>query len=374
LYWKYNNASLQLVGFHILLIGSPMSKVFYKYLGETETWPQLSHVYPSSLTYDDVYLVPQTSEIASRTIVDTSVKLGPYTLTKPIISAPMDTISGERMIRELGRLGAMGTLPRGNMDERKMICKRLTKDKVPCMYAVGLKSGLEEAEILKKAGAELVVVDVAHGGSVAAQELAQKIKKKLKMSVVVGNIVTYTEAQSYKKYGIDIAKVGVGPGGLCKTRVVAGTGFPQLSAIFEVTECDLPVIADGGIKQAGDAAKAIAAGATVVMIGSLFAGTDETPGEYTMNGKKLARGQASLEYMRDNMIASNEFRAAEGISVEVDPRGPVSRIIEELMGGLRSAMTYAGASNIKEFQEKAQFIVVTNSAQREGVPWIKSVI
>lgn len=351
-----------------------MSKVFYKYLGKTETWPNITNVYPSSLTYDDVYIVPQNSPIASRTIVDTSVKFGPYTLSKPIISAPMDTISGERMIRELARLGAMGTLPRGDLEERKDICERLSSENIPCMYAISLKNGYDEAVELKKRGAQLVVVDVAHGGSIPAQELAQKIKSKLKLTVVLGNIVTYTEALSYKKHDIDIAKVGVGPGGLCKTRVVAGTGFPQLSAVFEVGEAGLPVIADGGIKQAGDCAKAIAAGASVVMIGSLFAGTDETPGDYTMNGKKLARGQASLEYMRDNSISTNEFRAAEGISVEIDPRGPVARIIEELMGGLRSAMAYTGAQNIKEFQEKAQFIVVTTSAQREGVPWIKSVL
>jgi IMP dehydrogenase len=351
-----------------------MSKVFYKYLDKTETWPDLSNVIPSSLTYDDVYLVPQTSDIASRSVVDTSIKIGPYTLSKPIISAPMDTITGERMIRELGRLGGMGTLPRGDLEERIDICKRLSEEDIPCMYAVSLKNGYEEAEKLQKAGAQLIVVDIAHGGSVPAQELAQKIKKKLKLTVVLGNIATYTEALSYKKHDIDIAKGSVGPGGLCKTRIVAGTGFPQLSAIFEVTEANIPFIADGGIKQAGDFAKAIAAGAIAVMIGSLLAGTDETPGEYTMNGKKIARGQASKEYMQDNQITTNEFRAAEGISVEIGPRGPVARVVEELMGGLRSAMTYAGAQNIKEFQEKAQFIIATISAQREGVPWIKSVI
>ena len=351
-----------------------MSKVFYKHLGETETWPNLSNVYPSSLTYDDVYLVPQTSPIASRSVVDTSIKLGPYTLSKPIISAPMDTITGEKMIRELGRLGAIGTLPRGDLEERKRICKKLTDDNIPCIYAVGLKNGLEEAVALKKKGAQLILVDVAHGGSIPAQELAHEIKKKLKLPVIVGNIVTYTETLSYKKYDIDIAKVGVGPGGLCTTRIVAGTGFPQLSAIFETTASGLPIIADGGVKQSGDFAKAIAAGATAIMVGSLFAGTDETPGEYTMNGKKLARGQASAEYMRDNNIATSEFRAAEGISVEIEPRGPVARIIEQLMGGLRSAMTYAGAANIKDFQKKAQFILVTASAQREGIPWIKNVL
>ncbi len=351
-----------------------MSKVFYKYLDKTETWPDLSNIYASSLTYDDVYLVPQISSIASRSVVDTSIKLGPYTLTKPIISAPMDTISGEKMIRILGKLGALGSLPRGDLEVRRAICKRLSNEDIPCIYAVGLKNGYEEAVVFKKTGAKLVLVDIAHGGSIPAQELAQKIKKKLKLSVIIGNIVTYTQILSYKKHDIDIAKVGVGPGGLCTTRVVAGTGFPQLSAIFETGGAGLPIIADGGIKQAGDFAKAIAAGASAVMIGSLLAGTDETPGEYTMNGKKLARGQASLEYMQDNGIVTNEFRAAEGISVEIDPRGPVERIINQLMGGLRSAMAYAGASNIAEFQEKAQFIAVSGSTQREGIPWIKNVL
>lgn len=351
-----------------------MSKTFYKHLGKTEIWPNLSNIYPSSLTYDDVYLVPQTSHIASRSQVDTSVTIGPYTLSKPIIAAPMDSISGETMIRELARLGAIGSLPRGDFEQRKIICKRLNKENIPCLYAISLKNGLEEATALKKNGAKVVIVDVAHGGSIAAQKLALEIKKKLKLFVIVGNIVTWDEAKSYKTHQIDIAKVGVGPGGLCSTRIVAGTGFPQLSAIFEVTESKLPVIADGGIKQPGDFAKAIAAGATAIMVGSLFAGTDETPGEFTMNGKKIARGQASAEYMKDNGNVTSEFRAAEGISVEVDPRGPVARIVERLMGGLRSAMSYAAANSIQEFQKNAQFIIASNAAKNEGIPWIKNII
>lgn len=351
-----------------------MSKTFYKALGKTETWPNLTGIYPSSLTYDDVYLVPQNSSIASRSEVDATVKIGPYTLSKPIIAAPMDTISGEKMIRELARLGAMGSLPRGDLDTRVKLAKKFSKENIPCLYAVGLKNGMDEAQQLIKHGAALLVIDVAHGGSIPAQELALAIKKKYNVHVMAGNIVTYDEAQSYKKYNIDIAKVGVGPGGLCTTRIVAGNGFPQLSAIFEVTESGLPVIADGGIKQPGDVAKAIAAGATCVMVGSIFAGTDETPGEYTSTGMKVTRGQASSEYMQDQGIVTNEFRAAEGISIEVPARGPVEQIVKRLMGGLRSAMTYAGAKNTKEFQEKAQFIIATDSARHEGIPWIKTVI
>ncbi len=351
-----------------------MSRTFYKALGKTETWPELTGVYASSLTYDDVYLVPQNSDIASRSQVETSVKIGPYTLTKPIIAAPMDTISGEKMVRELARLGALGSLPRGNLAERLVVCKRLVKDKVPCLYAIGLKGGIGEAKQFIKLGAKLLVIDVAHGGSIPAQELAREIKKKYKdIFVMAGNIVTHDEAQSYKKHTIDIAKVGVGPGGMCTTRIVAGNGFPQLSAIFEVTESGLPVIADGGIKQPGDFAKAIAAGATCIMSGSIFAGTDETPGDYTVSGNKVARGQASSEYMQDQGIVTDEFRAAEGIAVEVPPRGPVEQVVKRLMGGLRSAMTYAGAKNIEEFQKKAQFIIVSSSAKEEGKPWIKSL-
>src|SRR5262245_53656102 len=122
-----------------------MSKVFYKALGQTEVWPHLTGIYPSSLTYDDVYLVPQNSAIASRSEVDTTVTLGPYTLTKPIVAAPMDTITGETMIRELARLGALGSLPRGDLTERIAVCKKLTKDNIPCLYAIGLKGGIEEA-------------------------------------------------------------------------------------------------------------------------------------------------------------------------------------------------------------------------------------
>jgi IMP dehydrogenase len=352
-----------------------MSKVFYKALGRTETWPDLTGIYPSSLTYDDVYLVPQNSAIASRSEVDTTVTIGPYTLTKPVIAAPMDTISGEMMIRELARLGALGSLPRGDLKERITICKKLTKDKIPCMYAIGLKGGVDEAEQLIKAGAKLLVIDVAHGGSIPAQKLAKAIKKKYpNIFVSAGNIVTFDEAGSYKNHAIDIAKVGVGPGGMCTTRIVAGNGFPQLSAVFEVTSSGLPVIADGGIKQPGDVAKAIAAGASCVMIGSLFAGTNETPGEFSSSGMKTVRGQASSEYMHDKGIVTNEFRAAEGISVEVPPRGPVEQIVRRLMGGLRSAMTYAGAKNIKEFQEKAQFIIATDSARNEGKPWLKNFV
>jgi IMP dehydrogenase len=346
-----------------------MSKTFYKSLGEKEIWPNITGVNPSSLTYDDVLLVPQNSDIISREVVDTSVKFGPYKLSKPIITAPVDTIVGEKMIREFARLGALGILPRGDINERVEICERFSKEGIPSVYDVGLKNGLEEAKLLKDKGAKAILVDVANGGMRRTKELARDIKRKLGLWVIAGNIVTYEQANDYKNYGIDVARVGVGPGGLCITRLVAGAGFPQLSAIFETTAANLPVIADGGIRKPADFVKAIAAGATLVMCASIFAGTDETPGK-VINGHKIARGQASESYMKDNGIETGEFRAAEGISIRVKQKGPVKNIIEEFMGGLRSAMTYAGTNNLKEFREKAVFCKISESTLSENEPWL----
>lgn len=349
-----------------------MSKIFYKALGKKEEWPNITGVNPASLTYDDVLLVPQNSKIVSRSHVETKVKFGPYTLTKPIISAPMDTISGEDMARELAALGAIGTIPRGDIFKRLEICEKFTKDNIPAVYCVGLKNGFEEAKQLKEKGAKIILIDVAHGGMEQVKALAQKIKKQLKLFVIAGNIVNFDEANEYKKHEIDIARVGVGPGGTCITRLVAGTGFPQLSAVFDTTSANIPVIADGGIKKPADFAKAIAAGAGVVMIGSLFAGTDETPGE-VKNGKKLVRGQASATYMKDNGVETGEFRSAEGVTLEVNTKGPIKNLIEELMGGLRSAMTYAGAETIEDFHKKALFCIISPSVREESKPWLSEM-
>lgn len=349
-----------------------MSKTFYKYLGKTTSWPDVGSVNPTSLTYDDVLLVPQSSKALSRSAVDTRVKLGPYLLEKPIIAAPMDTICGEDMIRKLFQLGAIGILPRGDLEDRKKLCKKFTHENIACVYAVGLKNGFEEAKELVDAGAKVILVDVANGGMQRVKELATKIKKELKVYVIAGNIVTYEQAKEYKKAGIDFARVGVGPGGLCITRLVAGNGFPQLSAVFESTSSGIDVIADGGVKKPADFAKAIAAGANLVMIGSLFAGTDEAPGR-VVNGYKIARGQASAEYMKDNGVETGEFRTAEGVSIRVPAKGPVEKVVYELMGGLRSAMTYAGAQSIEDFQKKAIFNLVSSSTQSESIPWLSSL-
>lgn len=350
-----------------------MSRTFYKALGTSEEWPNITGIHPSSITYQDVALVPQISRITSRASVSTTVKLGPYTLTTPIISAPMDTITGEAMVRELARLGGIGTLPRGDIEKNSALCKQLSNENIPCVYTVGLKNGKEAASTLIHNGAKVILIDIAHGGMQQVIELAQEIKKKFNITIMLGNIATYEQMLVYKQAGIDIVKVGIGPGGLCTTRLVAGTGFPQLSALFETTAEGMFIIADGGIKTPGDMAKAIAAGANMVMIGSLFAGTDETPGETLADGTKIARGQASASYMKDNDVVIGQGRTAEGVTVKVRVKGPVSVVVEHLMGGLRSAMSYSDAETIAEFQKKAKFVLFSLAAQAESVPHIDQV-
>ncbi len=275
------------------------------------------------------------------------------------------------MIKKLASLGAIGTLPRGDLKERVKLCEVFSKENIPCLYAIGFKNALEEATQLKKSRAKMILIDVAHGGMEDVRRKAFEIKKKLGLFIVAGNIVTFAQAKAYLKAGVDYARVGVGPGGLCITRLVAGTGFPQLSAILETTSARIPVIADGGIKEPGHFAKAMAAGAQIVMIGSLFAGCDETPGK-VVKGFKKARGQASNEYMKNNGVVSGEFRAAEGISIEVPAKGSVENVINDLMGGLRSAMSYAGVRNLEEFRKKSVFSVVSYATNLENAPWLKS--
>ncbi len=349
-----------------------MSRLFYQGLGKTIPWEKLPTA--SSITYDDVTLITQDSDVSSRKEIDTSVQFGPYKLTLPIINAPMDTVGSEELIRALAKEGGIGCLPRaraGEMDTSLEICARLSADDVPCLYAIGMKNALHDAEMLKKKGAKMILLDVAHGGMEKVKQTAVEIKEKLDLYVITGNIATYTQAMSYKSLGLRFARVGVGGGAVCITREVAGVGVPQLAAVFDTVASGLFVIADGGIKGPKDVAKAIAAGADLVMIGSLFAGTAEAPKIRDEKGNLVYRGQASASYMKDNKTQVNEFRAAEGVEVPIKEKGPVSEVLAELSGGLRSSMSYAGARTIKEFQGKAIFNHVSQAAHLEGTPHMR---
>ena len=250
--------------------------------------------------------------------------------------------------------------------------------------AVGVGAdGLERAKALIKAGCDFIVVDTAHGHSEAVIDVVKKIRKESsKITLIAGNIATEQAAIELAKLRVDAIKVGIGPGSICTTRVVAGIGFPQFSAILNVKKGlnkykNIKIIADGGIRYSGDIAKALGAGADAVMIGSLLAGTDETPGEifyYQGRSYKSYRGMGSISAMSRGS-ADRYFQqdikdqlklVPEGIEGRVPYRGPVKNIIDQLVGGLKSSMGYLGAKNITEFQKNAKFIEISNSGIKEG--------
>ncbi len=251
--------------------------------------------------------------------------------------------------------------------------------------AVGVgEDGFERAERLIDAGVDLLVVDTAHGHSARVLEAVGRVKKlSNSVRIMAGNVATYDGTKALIDAGADAVKVGIGPGSICTTRVVAGVGVPQLAAIMSAVEAakaqDIPVIADGGIKFSGDVAKAIASGASAVMVGSLLAGTDESPGEvYLYQGRsfKAYRGMGSVGAMARGS-ADRYFQAEvrdtlklvpEGIEGQVPYKGPVSGVLHQLAGGLKAAMGYVGGKDIKEFQERATFVRISSAGLRESHP------
>jgi IMP dehydrogenase len=239
-------------------------------------------------------------------------------------------------------------------------------------------------EALVQAGADVLVVDTAHGHSQDVLEAIRDTKKNFpNIQVIGGNVATQEGALSLVEAGVDGIKVGVGPGSICTTRVIAGVGIPQLSAIMQASEVskryDVPIIADGGIKFSGDITKAIGAGAHSVMIGNLFAGTDESPGEivlYQGRSYKVYRGMGSLEAMKENEgsrsryfqedVESESKLVPEGIEGRVPYRGVLSYCIQQLIGGLKAGMGYVGAGDIAELRQKTRFIRITSSGLRES--------
>jgi IMP dehydrogenase len=249
--------------------------------------------------------------------------------------------------------------------------------------AIGIGKDREaRTEALIKTGVDVLVIDSAHGHSRDVLDAVLDTKKNFSdCQLIGGNVATKEGAIDLIKSGVDAFKVGVGPGSICTTRVVAGVGIPQLSAVMEAAEVsekyDVPVVADGGIKFSGDITKAIAAGATSIMIGNLFAGTDESPGEivlYQGRSYKVYRGMGSLEAMKEGSrdryfqgdVESEAKLVPEGIEGRVPYRGALSYCLQQLIGGLKAGMGYLGAQNILELQKKAKFIRITSSGLRES--------
>lgn len=331
----------------------------------------------NALTFDDVLLVPQYSEIASRKEVDLSTDLFGKTFALPICSANMDTVTGLTMAAMMSDLGGAGFLHRYTTPQEVAIwVLKLVQCQRIAIPSIGIKDeDFTNALEYMKTGATAINIDIAHGDSAHMMKMIQRLHAE-GIKVIAGNISTYDAAINLAAAGADVLKVGVGPGSMCTTRIVTGHGVPQLTAIEECTKIkqaypDVRIIADGGIRNSGDCVKALAFGADMAMIGSILSGTDEAPGQIILTKTdgyaKEYRGMASSA-ARSSVAQVDSSYVAEGESTFVKCKGPAKNIIDQLAGGIRSGLSYSGTQNIKQLQEVAEYVIITNNGVLESRP------
>ena len=339
-----------------------------------------------ALTFDDVLLTPKYSEILPSEVTTNTSLSKNLNLKIPIISSAMDTVTESKMAIAIAKAGGIGVIHR-NLDIKSQISEinKVKSKKLLVGAAVGAGPlEYKRAEAILKANVDLIVVDTAHGHTKKVGEIIRKIKKlkSNKTTLCAGNIATTEAAKFLIKLGAEVIKVGIGPGSICTTRLVAGIGVPQLSAILAVRKGvgrkKVSIIADGGIKFSGDISKALAAGADAVMIGSLFAGTNESPGKIIKkNGKlfKSFRGMGSIgamnkgsadRYFQTKQKDTSKY-VPEGVEGLVKYKGSVEKIIYRLIGGLKSSMGYLGNKKIINLRDKPKFVKITKAGFYESM-------
>lgn len=355
------------------------------------------------LTFDDVLLIPAESHVLPNEVkLDT--KLAPnLQLHIPLISAGMDTVTEGNMAIAMAENGGLGVIHKNlsieaQVEEVKKAKSKTVDPNLPhpavddqgrllAAAAVGVTSDtFERAESLLEAGADAIVIDTAHGHSAGVLRKIKEIREHFpNATLIAGNVATCEGTAALFDAGVDVVKVGIGPGSICTTRIVAGVGVPQITAIYDAASVaqkyGKKIIADGGIKYSGDVVKALAAGGNAVMLGSMFSGTTEAPGTiFTNEGKqfKSYRGMGSVGAMSQQHGSSDRYfqggvneankLVPEGVEALVPYKGDVSNIIYQIDGGLRAGMGYVGAGTIEELIENSQFVQITNAGLRESHP------
>lgn len=343
------------------------------------------------LTYDDVLLLPDASEVVPSEVDIRTALTRNISLRIPLASSAMDTVTESAMAIAMAKEGGIGIIHRNLPIAEQVTHVKLVKNVGVAGAAVGVgDDGFARAQALIEAGVDVVVVDTAHGHHRAVLDAIARIKKFSPTTEIIGgNIATRAGAQALINAGADAVKVGVGPGSICTTRVVAGVGVPQITAIMEASKAcakaGIPLIADGGLQYSGDIVKALVAGADSVMLGSLLAGCDESPGELvTIDGRqyKRYRGMGSLgamqsrgekksyskdRYMQDDVLSEDKL-VPEGIEGKVAYRGSLAHVVHQLVGGLRSGMGYAGAADIAYLRREGRLIQITGAGLQESHP------
>jgi len=327
-----------------------------------------------AFTFDDVLLVPSYNHCESRKDVDISSldksnKLG---LKLPVMSANMDTVTEDGMANFMSDKGGIGVLHRFCSVEENIAMFKRCKSKSFVSVGCG-NNEIERAMALRDAGAEYFCIDVAHAHARYVGRTLKSLRDLLKDNacILAGNVATYAGADYLASCGADIIKVGIGGGSVCTTRIKTGFGIPTLTSIKECNRVDRSIVADGGIRSPGDIVKALAFGADFVMIGGMLAGTRPTPGEViSEDGKRFKRyrGMASREAQEDFTGVMGDWKTAEGVSTTVPYREDEEKIMADIIGGLRSGLTYAGASTIKELQRKLDYVMITPAGRIESLP------
>lgn len=347
-----------------------------------------------SLTYDDVSIIPQYSEIQSRSEISLKTKLTKKRKLKiPLVASPMDTVVGLDMMIKMEKLGGIAFLPRFESieDQVEIIIqfKEYFKNDEAFSGNIGACIGVQEYHFnnaikLLNAGVNIILIDIAHGHHILMKNMMDKLnilKSKMDFEIIAGNIATSEAAKDLIDWGADCLRCGIGGGSACTTRKNSATGIPMITTISDIYEIskqhDVPLMADGGIRYSGDVGKAIGAGAGTVMIGSLFAGTDESPGEiisdgFSLNSTRMKefRGSASRSSKIDRGEKNNNI---EGISKLIPYKGSVENIIISILDGLRSAMSYTGSDTIPKMNEKCSFTRVTLNGEAEAIPHISKI-
>jgi IMP dehydrogenase len=338
----------------------------------------MARIIGKGYSFDDVLIVPKYNKIVSRRDVCFRTRVTRnYFLDMPLIAANMDAVCESKMAIMIGKLGGLGVIHRFlTIEDQCEQVRKVRSEGLICAAAIGVKDLHERVGPLVEVGVNILVLDIAHGHSKYAGKALDFLKENFSgVDVIVGNIATKDAAEYFISKGADAIKVGIGPGSLCITRGMTGAGVPQITAlmdVYEATQGRIPICADGGIKKPGDLTKAIGAGADTIMLGSIFAGTDESPGEiFEVNGKKFKNywGMASYDatikrYALDGKKA--EVISVEGEKTSVPYKGSVEPIIKKFLGGLASGMTYVGANAIDKLKGKADFIEISDMGLKES--------
>lgn len=342
----------------------------------------MARIIGKGYSFDNVLIVPKYNKILSRRDVFFKTRVTRnYEIGIPFLAANMDTICESKMAIALGKLGGLGVLHRFMpIKQQAEEVRKISELELLCAAAIGVKDFKERAEYLINSGAKILVLDIAHGHSKYAGKTVdylRNLKETKDFDIMAGNISTKDAAEYFLSKGADAVKVGIGPGSLCTTRLGAGAGIPQVTAIMDVYEAikgEIPICADGGIRMSADVVKAIGAGANTIMSGSIFAGTDETPGEIIeKDGQKFKvyRGSASydvsLKKKELDGEKDKEIISVEGEKILVPCKGPIEPIITAFLGGLASGMTYIGAREIKNLIGKADFIEIDSAGLQESM-------